>query len=67
MALRMVGRERFSWAARSISLSSRLPGSKDSAVDRGLDTLDHLVVERYGGGPVDVEIQLVRHFLNSHG
>ena len=55
MALRMVGRERFSWAARSISFSSRLPGFQQSGVDGGLNALDHLVVQRHRGGPVDAE------------
>ena len=34
---------------------------QDSAVDGRLDPLNHLVVQGYGGGTVDVETKLIRH------
>lgn len=39
------------------------PGFQDAAVDRGLDALDHLVVEGHWRRTIDAETELVRHWI----
>ena len=45
MARRMVGRDRPSWSARSISFSSRVPDRQLAGLDQLLQVLRHLEVE----------------------